>query len=405
MIKSKHGTALYVTAEPSWPSNSGGRLRAAAQITALRQQFDVIAMSATSPVSGEPEWDAAARRVANRRADWRLRAADIAVGTLLGDHTINRRAHAAGLARAFATVVSRHRPELVILSRPFFGSFISAASAGGAAVVIDADERLGPLLAGVIRNRGMPLPRRLRAVVELAALSRMERREYPRADAVWVATDREKAAFGRIVPLEKIAVIPNASPLPASPESCAERIAAIGYVGSYGHAPNEAAAIELIEHVMPAIRNAGGPQDLFLIGRDPTGPMRTAAAGDPRVQITGLVENPASWLCSAGVLVVPIRAAGGSRIKILEAAALGVPVVSTRVGAEGLNLVDGEDILLAETSEEFAISVLRLMNSSELRARIVAGAQRVVRASYSQVAVNSAVSGSVAELGRAATPD
>jgi glycosyltransferase involved in cell wall biosynthesis len=119
--------------------------------------------------------------------------------------------------------------------------------------------------------------------------------------------------------------------------------------------------------------------------------MLAAAANDPDVVVTGTVEDVAPWLCDAGVLVAPLRAGAGTRIKILEAAALGVPVVSTRFGAEGLGFEHGREILYAETPSEFASEVVRLTKSLELRTSIARSAQRAVRARFSQAAVDAAV--------------
>jgi glycosyltransferase involved in cell wall biosynthesis len=233
--------------------------------------------------------------------------------------------------------------------------------------------------------------RRFRALLELVALGRMERRSYPRADHVWVATELEKIAFAGMTPNKNIVVVPNVSPLDVRNPPCAGDVTAVAFLGSYGHAPNEAAAIELITRVMPAIRAAGGPERLVLIGREPTGQMRRAAARDPAVEITGFVEDPSSRLCAAGVLVIPIRSGGGSRIKILEAAALGVPVVSTARGIEGLPFEPGVDYLPAESPTEFADAVTRLMDDPALRGRLVAAAQRKVAATATLDAVSNAV--------------
>jgi glycosyltransferase involved in cell wall biosynthesis len=386
-------TALYVTAEPAWPSNSGGRARAAAQITALRSWFQVLPLSATSPDSGEREWDDAVKRVLERRASVVRRALDIGAGVLFGDHTIHRRASSAGLPEAFRAVVERLRPGVVVLARPFFGQFIAAARDAGARVVIDADERMAPLLRGVARDGRMPAGRRIRALVELTSLGRMERREYVRADRVWVATEIEQRGLSRQIAGVDVDVVPNVAPVDVRTPPCGDGVRAVAYVGSYGHAPNEAAALELMTTVMPAVRAAGGPRRLVLIGRDPTGPMRRAAANDPEVEIAGTVDDVAPWLCGAGVLVVPIRSAGGSRVKILEAAALGVPVVSTARGIEGLPFRTKTDFLPAETSSEFAQAVRRLASDEALRAAIVASAQRRV----TEVASPHAVAKAIAE--------
>jgi glycosyltransferase involved in cell wall biosynthesis len=156
--------------------------------------------------------------------------------------------------------------------------------------------------------------------------------------------------------------------------------------------------MELLSDIMPAIRAAGGPGRLVLIGRDPTEQMLAAAARDPNTVVTGPVDDVSTHLCAAGLLVVPLRSGAGTRIKILEAAALGVPVVSTRFGAQGLGFRDSEEIVFADTPTEFASRVTLLTGDPALRKSIASAAQEAVRSRFSQSGVNAAVAGALADL-------
>jgi polysaccharide biosynthesis protein PslH len=97
----------------------------------------------------------------------------------------------------------------------------------------------------------------------------------------------------------------------------------------------------------------------------------------PEVVVTGQVQDVRPYFRQSDVFVVPMRMGGGVRLKILEALAMGLPVVSTTMGAEGTGLVNGEEILLADTPEQFASEVLRLLDSPELRERIAAAGRKV----------------------------
>ena len=177
---------------------------------------------------------------------------------------------------------------------------------------------------------------------------------------------------------------------------CANDIRSVAYLGSYGHPPNEAAALELMREIMPAIRRLGGPRELRIIGRGPTSAMRKAA--DRETVITGEVRDAAAALCESGLLVVPLRSGGGTRLKILEAAMLGVPVVSTATGIEGLDFVNGDSVLVGETAEDMAEAVVRLAQDDGLRQRLTSAAQAVVRERYTQRAVEDAIHGGVTQL-------
>jgi polysaccharide biosynthesis protein PslH len=102
----------------------------------------------------------------------------------------------------------------------------------------------------------------------------------------------------------------------------------------------------------------------------------------PGVQLTGYLADVRPTIAESWVSLVPLRQGGGTRLKILEAMALGTPVVSTSKGAEGLETNHGENILLADTAAEFAQRTIELLRSPELRARLVAGGRRLVESRY-----------------------
>jgi len=100
------------------------------------------------------------------------------------------------------------------------------------------------------------------------------------------------------------------------------------------------------------------------------------------VEITGYVDDPTPYLVETAVFIVPLHAGGGTRVKILDAWCWGLPVVTTRVGAEGIRARDGENVLLGDTAEAFAQAVVRVLREPELAARLAAGGRRTVEAHY-----------------------
>jgi glycosyltransferase involved in cell wall biosynthesis len=110
--------------------------------------------------------------------------------------------------------------------------------------------------------------------------------------------------------------------------------------------------------------------------------VKSWTSGDPRIQVTGAVKDAVAELAKAKVAVVPILAGSGTRLKILEAWAAGLPVVSTPVGAEGLRAQDGRHLLLAESGEDFATAISRLLESSDLRAALGLAGRKLVESHF-----------------------
>ncbi|MGQ9768776.1 MAG: glycosyltransferase family 4 protein, partial [Anaerolineae bacterium] len=151
--------------------------------------------------------------------------------------------------------------------------------------------------------------------------------------------------------------------------------------GSLTYSANYDAMQWFLAQVWPRIR-AQVPAATLTITGSTAGVNLTGLALDDHVRLTGYVEDVRLPVAEAAVAIAPIRQGGGTRLKILEAMALGTPVVATAKGAEGLDVVDGEHLLLADDPERFAASVLRLLADDALAARLAADARRLVEGRY-----------------------
>lgn len=396
---------LYLAPERIDPPTSGGRKHAAALLSALREHMDVVFLTPDATDPAFPSWSRAVERLTARRSSQLRRVADTLRGVVDGKHVVLERSERAGMADALADVLRATNPDVVVLGRPFFGSLMDVCRASGAAVVVDADESLVRVARSLARSRA-PWRTRLRALLDLAVVGRMERREYPRADQIWVTSGIERRHFMRYLPPESVLEMPNVVPLiefagSGGQETASEpnaSIDAVAYVGWYGYPPNEAAALELAHEIMPRVRALGGPRKLVLIGRDPTPRMRRLTL-DGEVVVTGEVADVVPHLRSAGLLAVPLRAGGGTRVKILEAVAAGVPVVSTRFGVEGLVLESGDGILVADERDDFARAVVQVAADSNLRRNMTTRAHAVLMRTHSPEVLAEAVGRALAILG------
>jgi glycosyltransferase involved in cell wall biosynthesis len=136
--------------------------------------------------------------------------------------------------------------------------------------------------------------------------------------------------------------------------------------------PNEDAIRFFTAEVMPLVRRTLPDVTLTVVGRNPYPGLVELSRRDPSVVVTGRVEDVRPFVERAAAYVVPIRVGGGTRLKIYEAMAMEKPVVSTTVGAEGLPVRDGAELLLADTPEAFAASVLKVL-TDERAARELGG--------------------------------
>ena len=164
--------------------------------------------------------------------------------------------------------------------------------------------------------------------------------------------------------------------LPESPDS-----KEILFVGKMNYPPNVDGALFFYREVFPLVQQQVPQAHLLIVGTNPL-PEIQALATDPAVEVTGHVEDVTPYYRRACVSAVSLRAGSGTRLKILEALALGRPVVSTSLGCEGLAVTHGENILIADTPADFANRTIQILNDEGLRQRLVVNGRRLVETTY-----------------------
>lgn len=182
-------------------------------------------------------------------------------------------------------------------------------------------------------------------------------------------------------------VIPNGyepATLPTHTDLDSARPAApvLVMVGLLTYEPNRDAAAFFATEILPRIRLHRPDARFRVVGRYDSESAVAPLRGLPGVEVLGEVADVAGQLAAADIAVVPIRFGGGTRIKILEAFAHGLPVVSTTVGCEGLDVIDGQHLLVADDPAAFAAACLRLSEDAELRTRLVTAAAELWKSRY-----------------------
>jgi glycosyltransferase involved in cell wall biosynthesis len=214
---------------------------------------------------------------------------------------------------------------------------------------------------------------------------RFERWAFNAATTAIAVSHRDAAAMRRNFGATRVSVVENGVDLHHfKPQRDVERDPArMLFLGSLDWRPNQDAALHLLDELLPNVRAAVPRATAVLVGRRPPHWLRTKVGATPGAELYADVPDVRPFLARCGFLVVPLRIGGGSRLKILEALAAGTPVVSTRVGAEGLELTPDRDLVIADTREEMVTAVTAAIRRPEELADTAESGQQQVLARYS----------------------
>ncbi len=207
-------------------------------------------------------------------------------------------------------------------------------------------------------------------------LERYELAAFRRAHRVLVCSDIERSLLQSIDPSLPVSVVPNGvdcdeyRPMAADPfDNDPDML----FVGDMAYAPNDEGVREFAEEVLPLVQRHVPGARLTIVGRSPSPALEAIAERRNDVAVTGFVEDMMPYIARAKVFVVPIRYGAGTRLKVLQAFACGLPTVATSIGAEGIDCTDGSDIVIADDNADMARRIVDLMTNrawyASIRAR------------------------------------
>jgi glycosyltransferase involved in cell wall biosynthesis len=405
---------LWVKAGILTPPDTGGRLRSYHIVRRLAERYPVTYLGLVD--ADEP--------VADREATARL------VGRcVLVERAPLRRGSLRFVADALVNLVASEAPQFAWAYRSAALRRAIAEEAARADVVVCdfATPWLSfprPLLRPVLlfehnveadiwrRHAETATFRPLRAYfgVQFRRAVAYEREAVRSADHVVAVSEVDREAYVERYGADpaRITVVPTGvdtrfyTPLPAAPEP-----ATLVFLGSMDWLPNQDGVRWFLREVFPLVLAARPDARLLVVGRRPPQDLVEEARRRPdRIEVTGRVDDVRPWVARGAALVVPLRVGGGTRLKVFEALAMARPVVSTRVGAEGLPVEHGRHVLLADAPADFAAACLRLIHDPDGRARIGAEGRRLVVDGHDWAVVADRFAGVLESLagGRAALP-
>ena len=255
-------------------------------------------------------------------------------------------------------------------------------------------------------NATNPVSRRL-LQQQWRRMLRFEGRALARFDLVLAVSETDGKTFERLYPgalKRPVHVVQTGVDTRYfEPLKVPERPAHLVFTGSMDWLPNEDGMLFFARDVLPQIRSVLPQATLSIIGRAPTSAVRRLA-DQAGIEVTGRVEDVRPHVAEGAVYVVPLRIGGGTRLKIFEAMAMGKAVVSTTIGAEGLPVTPGVDIVIADEPARFAQAVVDLVHDLPARRRLAQAARRLVVERYDWSRVAQQFEQALAGLDRARAP-
>jgi polysaccharide biosynthesis protein PslH len=388
----EHLNILYVSQMPASPPRFGAQARMHGLMTQLARRHELTAVTLV-----DDEFDAEECRqamqaycrevllVPNPRGREGLTKRLLQLRSLASTQSFERlRVTVPALQQTLDRVLRTKRFDVINLEFPYLGHYNLRQAPPGQKpppLVVDSHEIAYDLARQFAHAGGRG--RRFYAGANWRKLGREELSTYRHADGVCLCSVADERRLLDQVPGVRTEVIPNAADVeyyqPRSTDPPLDGRTVV-YFGLLSTVPNIDGVTHFAQNIWPRIA-AAHPQARWQIigGRPP--PSLLALAG-PRVELTGFVSDLRPYLAAAAAVVVPLRLGGGTRLKIVEAMAIGKAIVSTRLGAEGIEAVPGRDILVENEPAAFADAVSRLLADPGLAARIGRSARRLAVERY-----------------------
>lgn len=303
------------------------------------------------------------------------------------------------VSSAIAALVERENHVLVVAAAWQLAEYAHQINEGRHVVLdthnVEADlvKRMGPKPASVTR--------RLVDTIDYRRVRTMEHHIGSWVDEVWVCSEDDATLWRSIHGRRAVTrVVPNTvSGNPSSPGVQRRDRHTLLLTGTFSYPPNIAAAQELVHAILPLVRRDLPEAQVELVGREPDRVVIDLDNPGGGVRVIGAVPDMQPYIENALALVVPIRSGGGTRLKILEAMAAGLPVISTAKGMEGIDAIPGTHLMIGETPAELASAIVDLVRDPEGRSGMVNRARAFVADRYGEAALDRVIDEAISAMG------
>jgi glycosyltransferase involved in cell wall biosynthesis len=381
---------LFVTPYLPGPPIFGGQRRIHGLMTALARSHEVSVLSlmdaSVDQTKGIKDAEGYCRHVvtvADRPHAEGRRKRLLQLRSMVSRHSWERALfHRPALQRALDTHVARNAYDVITCEFAYMAGYDFGRAVGSPRIVLDEHNVEYDVLRRTASTGGAI--RRAFSALNWRKLRHEEVSAWKRVDGCTLTSRRDEELLASDVPNLRTAVIPNgvdveffrpsAEPPPVAPLT-------VLFFGAINYFPNTDGALFFLGEVLPILLGRYPEARIRIVG--PGAPESVSALRSKNVEIVGFVDDLRAEIERARVVVAPLRIGGGTRLKILEAMSMRKPIVSTRIGAEGLDVTHGTDILLADHPDAFAREIGRLFDDAALGSRLGGAARRTAEAHYS----------------------
>jgi glycosyltransferase involved in cell wall biosynthesis len=306
------------------------------------------------------------------------------------------------LRAAVSAWQEQNRQGLIFAHRLPAMTALARAGINNTPVFFDLDD-----VEHLVRRRAATIPAgriaSFRARLEIPALATEERRALNRASATFICSEHDLGRLHRDgFDTRRVVVAPNAVAIPNSQHPLSAQMTAL-FLGNYGHAPNAEAAELLIARIWPIVRARIGDAKLIIAGANPDR-IPSFHERPEGVEFPGFVDDLPKLYARTRIVCCPLRNGGGTRLKLIEAAGFGRPIVASSIACEGLAFHDGRDAMIRDPEGAFAEACIQLLTDDAVALKQSDAAYRLAKALYTLPRIQSQIAMAMAQAMKPSGP-